>query len=721
MVELGPELRRRRESAGYSLDKMAKLVHFTKGHLSKVETGRTQANRELAAAYDQVLGANGELIAIADAQPARRKPRGLMGLPAHTPHFVGRGPELTALGAVLGERQNIRVAVISGMAGSGKTALAVAAARTAADSFLDGCLLFDLRGHSPGMHPQSPAETAYHLLQSLDTTHDLIPADPDGRVNLLRDTLRNRDVLVVLDNVRHAGQVRPLLPAEGRSRVIITSRWRLPALDDAWHLDIDALSPAEALRLFQSLMHGTTTVDEPDAAAIVAHCGHLPLAIRIAAARILRGGWSARRFLQRLADRSTKLTYLEETERGVSAALAITCDLLPPEQRELLGLMANHPSTTMPVPSVQAVAGLAPGDTDLLLDGLHEAHLVSRSEDEQVRLHDLVHTYAMQHVRPADEVSRLAFDRLTDHYLAAAIAADKLLEPARHRPAIEATLHSEAPFEDAAGALAWMRSQWPTLVRLTDLVTDRRCWQLALAVRGFFFQEKLYDSWIHMHLAALTAAAGDPAATGRVLNGIGMARLEMGQVAESVDCHERALRSFVEAGDKPGAVDASASLAWARMHQDEVPASLEGLTAALAEYRRTGRDRNTVITLRGIAFALTCLDRFDEARAHATEARRSAAAPIDVVRGINCLAWVEYRAGAAARARDLYAEAADLAELADNGYERARALTGLGNLAGRAGDHDGAAVWWAQAAEHYADLVPVVVWEARAREELTRA
>ncbi|MET9225426.1 helix-turn-helix domain-containing protein [Lentzea sp. NPDC003310] len=719
MVELGPELRRRRESAGLSLDKMARLVHFTKGHLSKVENGHTQANRELAAAYDRVLEANGDLVAIAEAQPARRKPRGLMGLPAHTAHFVGRTAELTALSAVLGERQNVKVAVISGMAGSGKTALAVAAARAAADSFPDGCLLFDLRGHSPGMHAQSPAETAHHLLQSLDTAQDLIPADPDGRTNLLRDTLRNRDVLVVLDNVRNADQVRSLLPAEGRSRVIVTSRWRLPSLDDAWHIDIDALTPPEALRLFQSLMRGETAVDDGDAAAIVAHCGHLPLAIRIAAARVLRGGWSARRFLQRLADRSTKLAYLEETERGVSAALAITCDLLPPEQRDLLGLMANHPSTSMPVPSVQAVAGLAPGDTDLLLDGLHEAHLVSRTPDEQVHLHDLVHTYAMQHVRPSDELARPAFDRLVEHYLAAAIAADELLEPARHRPAVRASLHSETPFEDAAGALAWMRSQWPTLVRLTDLVTDQRCWQLALAVRGFFFQEKLYDSWIHMHLAALTTAVGDPAATGRVLNGIGMARLEMGQVAESVDCHERALASFVKAGDKAGAVDASASLAWARMHQGEATAAMEGLTAALAEYRRAGRERNTVITLRGIAFALTCLDRFAEARTHATEARRSASAPIDVVRGINCLAWVEYRTGETARARELYAEAADLAELADNGFERARALTGLGNVAARTGAQEEAATWWAQAGDHYAGLVPVVVWEAHARVELT--
>ncbi|WP_439656125.1 helix-turn-helix domain-containing protein [Lentzea sp. HUAS TT2] len=719
MVELGPELRRRRESAGHSLDKMAALVHFTKGYLSKVETGRVQANKELAAAYDRVLGANGELVAIAEVQPPRRKPRGLMGLPAHTAHFVGRVPELTVLEAVLSERQTIKVAVVSGMAGSGKTALAVAAARAAADSFPDGCLLFDLRGHSPGMHAQSAAETAYHLLQSLDTAHDLIPADPDGRTNLLRDTLRNRDVLVVLDNVRHADQVRPLLPAEGRSRVIITSRWRLPSLDDAWHVDIDALAPHEALVLFQSLMRDTTTVDDQDAAAIVAHCGHLPLAIRIAAARILRGGWSARRFLQRLAERSTKLAYLEETERGVGAALAITCDLLPPEQRELLGLMSNHPSTTMPVQSVQALSGLGPGDTDLLLDGLHEAHLVSRSEDELVRLHDLVHTFAMQHVRPAEPVSRPAFDRLVDHYLAAAIAADELLEPARHRPVTRASLHSEPPFEDAAGALAWMRTQWPTLVRLTDLVTDQRCWQLALAVRGFFFQEKLYDSWIHMHLAALTTAADDPAATGRVLNGIGMARLELGQVAESVDCHERAHAAFVKAGDKFGAIDASASLAWARMHQGEAAVALAGLTTALAEYRRAGRDRNTVITLRGIAFALTCLDRFDEARAHATQARRSASAPIDVVRGINCLAWVEYRSGAAALARDLYAEAADLAELAENGYERARALTGLGNLAHRKGDHAEAAAWWGQAAEHYADLVPVVAWEAGARAELT--
>src|SRR5213075_2599016 len=95
---------------------------------------------------------------------------------------------------------------------------------------------------------------------------------------------------------------------------------------------------------------------------------------------------------------------------------------------------------------------------------------------------------------------------------------------------------------------------------------------------------------------------------------------------------------------------------WARMHRGEVGEALENLTAALAEYRRAGRERNIVITLRGIAFALTCLDEFDRARAHATEARELASAPIDVVRCLNCLAWVEYRAGDLVRARRLYAE-----------------------------------------------------------------
>jgi tetratricopeptide (TPR) repeat protein/transcriptional regulator with XRE-family HTH domain len=720
MVELGPELRRRRETAGFSLDRMAKLVHFTKGYLSKVENGHIQVNHGLAAAYDRILGAGGELVAIAEEQPARRKPRGLAGLPAHTNHFTGRTTELTDLAAVLSNHQNIRVCVVSGMAGSGKTALAVAAARASADDFRDGCLFFDLRGHSDGMHEQTHGETAYHLLQSLDTTHDLIPADPDGRANLLRDTLRNREVLIVLDNVRHADQVRPLLPAGGRSRVIITSRWRLPALDDAWHIDITALPPADAVRLFQSLTRDTTAVDDSDAAAVVEHCGRLPLAIRIAAAKIRRGGWSTRRLRERLSDRSTKLAYLEESERGVAAALATSCDLLPPDQRELLGLVSIHPSTAMPVQSVQAVAGTSPVDTDLLLDRLHEAHLVSRSEDEQVHVHDLVHTYAVQHLRPAEPALLGAFTRLVDHYLAASIAADELLEPERHRPATRASLHSEAPFEDATGALAWMRSQWPTLVRLTDLVTDQRCWQLALAVRGFFFREKLYDAWIRMHMSALTSAAQDPAATGMVLNSLGMARLELGQVAESMSCHERAHLSFTEAGDERGAVDALASLAWARMHRGEAGEALKNLTSALEEYRRTGRVRNTVITQRGIAFALTCLDDFDTARVHATGARELASSPVDVVRGLNCLAWVEYRAADLTRAQQLYAQAADLAELADNGYERARALTGLGNLAERNGDHRQAATWWALAAEHYADLNPVVVWEARAREELTR-
>jgi len=712
MTDLGRELRLRREAAGWSLARTASAIYSSKGHLSKVENGKARVTRQLAAAYDQALNANGELLAMVDDEPDQRRPRGLVGLPERTRHFVGRIPELAAVAATLGVHPDVRTCVISGLAGIGKTALAVAAAWRAAADFRDGCLFFDLRGQND--NALTTTETAHYLLAALDVSRDLVPDDQDGCVNVLRDVLRSREVLLVLDNVRDAQQVRPLLPAAGRSRVILTSRFRLLGLEDAWHVPLEVLASEDGRSLFRTVLDGRTEVSDTDAAAVVRQCGNLPLAIRIAATRIVHGGWDAQHLLRRLTDAGTRFPTLDGGDRSVTAALAVTVDALLADQRNHLGALSLHPGSTMTVPAAQALTGLNPAATDRLLDQLHEHHLVTRTADGRVRLHDLVHAFANQHAHPDEESTASMVNRLIDHYLAITTNADALIEPQRFRTPQTVSPHSESPFNDDKSALAWFRSTWPTLVRTTELVEDDRCWRLALAARGFFFQEKLIDAWISTHERALVAAAGDPAATGMVLNSLGMAYLESGLIEASVEYHRRAREAFAEAGDEAGATDALSSLAWARLYQGSPSEALRDLTTALESYRRAGRIRNVVIALRGTAFALTALGHHDHARTSATEGHELSTTPIDVARASSCLAWVAYRANDLGTAWRLSAEAAELTE---NGYELARALTGLGNVAARRGDDAEAGRLWS-AADERASLNPAVVWESSARRYL---
>lgn len=177
-------------------------------------------------------------------------------------------------------------------------------------------------------------------------------------------------------------------------------------------------------------------------------------------------------------------------------------------------------------------------------------------------------------------------------------------------------------------------------------------------------------------------------------------------MASAVDCHEQAQACFALVGDERGETDALSSRAWAVLYQGDPEAALRDLTTALTEYRRTERTRNISIALRGIAIALTALDRFDEAVIHAEEARQLAQLPLDVPMSVNCLAWTHYRAGHLDKATDHYLRAAELAELAESDYERARACTGLGNIAAQRDDHRTAERWWSEADEHQVDLNP---------------
>jgi tetratricopeptide (TPR) repeat protein len=716
MTEFGPELRRLREAAGLSLTGLASAIPASKGYLSKLENGRVKVNRGIADACDKALDAHGELLALVSG-PTRQATRGLVGLPYGTRHFIGRRAELETLSSTLVRPDAARICVLHGMAGVGKTAIAIAAARSVTDDFPDGCLFLDFQGHTPGAPVAVPSEGLRRVLALLGVSGDKIPSDIDGRANLLQALLRERRMVLVFDNVRTAGQIRLMLPAEPGCRVIVTSRNRLQALDDAWSIGLDVLPPADALELFRAIA-GSVGPDDED---IVAQCGMLPLALRIAAAKFLAGGWTAVGFADRLADQNTRLTSLDDGERSVSTAFKVSYEALPNDQRRLFGLLALHPSTAAEVSAVDALAGLATGEVDRLLDRLHDAHLVTRTADGYIELHDLMRTfaviYALPDINSADQTA--AVGRLLDYTLAQVRAADQALEPHRFRPG---TAISPSPrFAGADAAMSWLRAQWPTLVQIIELAPKfgrhRQCWHLVCALRSFFFRERLLEPWITTHQLALDCAqqAGDVAGAGMILNNLGMVYLEVGRLSEAVECHDRAWTYFKQAGDERGATDAMSSRAWTLLSTGELVRARRDLTEVLAAYRETGRSHNIAIALRGMAFVLTAMGEFEAATSHVRQALQLAQIPHDVLMTINCGAWIHYRGGRFADAGREYRAALDIAEEIDSDYEMARSITGLGNAAAQRGDREAAERWWAQADGLTVFLNPLVSAEAWAR------
>lgn len=707
-----------------SLAALAAAAHFTKGYLSKVENGRVSANRGLAGICDRVLGANGELVAMVDREPAPvRAAGGLAGLPDGTRHFVGRSDESERLAELLRGPDSVRTCVINGMAGAGKTELAVTAARAASPDFPDGCLFLDLHGHTDGVPELSASEALDRLLRMLDVPGPRIPADLDGRANLFRDRLNGKRVLLVLDNAAGGAQVRPLLPAESRCRVLVTSRHRLVSLDDAAHVSVGELSPTDAVLLFRVVAGEYAAIDEGPIADIVKLCGLVPLAIRIAAARLLGGGWSLAELRDRLADDKTRFGALDDGERSVAAAFRLSYDNLPADQARMFGLLAVHPAVDIEVDAAAALAGVNRAEAERLLDRLHDAHLATRRPGGYLAIHDLVRSFAVARVLPrADAVEqRAAARRLVEYAVARTRAADTALAPFRFRPSVD--LPDAWSFGDES-ALGWLRAQWPTLVEVAELAAAEqvfdRCWQLVYLLRAFFSREKLSEPWVRSHRVALGAATalGDREAEGMILNNLGMAHQERCEFAEAATCHARAHELFTLVDNRFGATDAMASLAWVRCYQGEPESALRDLTAALAAYAEDGRVRNEVITLRGMAIAQTAMGRFAEAAEHAEQAAARAQTPLDVVMTLNCQAWVRYSAGDADSARDHYERALASARAESVAYEEARALVGLGNLAAAGGDHRAARRLWASADAIPVTLDPCLLDEARVREEL---
>ena len=535
------QLGRIKELSGLSLRALAAKAGLSSSSLSRYLTGRLVPPWEAVVALCRVVARDPRPLrgmwaeaAKAGAAPAPRR----NDLPADLFDFTGRETEVALVDELL---RTAGAVAVDGMGGVGKTSLAVHVAHKLASSYPDAGLYLDLHGFTPGQEPLEPQAALGRLLGALDVTHP--PAGTAERAALWRSELSRRRVLVLLDNAVDEEQVRPLLPGAGRSAVLITSRRRLVGLDEVPPVSLEPLANNAAAALFGRAA-GLTLTEEDAVAQVLRQCGGLPLALRMAGARLRhRPGWTVAVLAERLRDNAGRF----------DAVFGMSLQQLDAVQRRVFRLLGVMPGTDFDAAAVGALADLRP---DAVLEELVDAHLIQELSPGRYRMHDLVRRYAADLAAEEEPKADDAVRRVLEHYLTQA----------------------SIPGQD----LAWFDLEYDNLVAVVDaavrLGVDEVVAGLPQAMRVWFFRHRGTDDHLRL-LDAAAAAAGRLGRAGQratVLADLGFARAAAGRLADALAAYEQAS----QAGPDD---ELAAGLA---LRMGLVRRDLGELTAAQTDFRR---------------------------------------------------------------------------------------------------------------------------------------
>ncbi|MEV6731326.1 MULTISPECIES: BTAD domain-containing putative transcriptional regulator [unclassified Streptomyces] len=649
---------------------------------------------QLAKMYEGILQESPEMAGV--EQPSGAVPLPLpepeeFKAPAMLPHdladFTGRSRELQELlHYARGEDgQATRIVALDGMGGSGKTSLAVRAAHRLAAAYPDGQIHIDLRGYTPGEQPITTGAALDTLLQALGVPGHRIPEDVIGRAALWRATLIGKRLLLLVDNAADTASIRPLLPTSPGCLVLVTSRARLVDLDGAEWISIDIMAPEESAALVADTVGMRRVAAEPEAAAELARlCGHLPLALRIATARLRnRPRWTLAYLVDRLRDETRRLDELSSGERSVAATLRLSYQALDEESRTAFRILALHPGGDIDVHSAAALLGLGPRDAEDILERLLDVHLVQQPEIGLYTLHDLVRSFA-QSLRgePTARADEGALEQLLDYYLTATEAACEILFPGRrHRPTgiLEST--AELPdFKDVGHTQAWFTREHAALLSVVALAErlgyDRHA---VCLTRNIVFQLNARGhlrEFADLCRLAVTASRrlGDLALLGVSLSNLGVACWKLGRLDEGVTVVEEGRDVAARMGDRHTEAHSESTLGLYKSLLGRFPEALAHLQRAIACERELASPRAE-------AESLTALSALYEQWGRHHEAAEAARQAVELARqldrrGIELVAHTdlafahidlgEYAAAdqALALARGLYDESMDQGHVA---------------------------------------------------------
>ncbi|MFC8347789.1 BTAD domain-containing putative transcriptional regulator [Streptomyces sp. NPDC057280] len=386
-------------------------------------------------------------------------------LPATVPDFTGRASFVAELGDVLASSEGrvMAVSALAGIGGVGKTTLAVHVAHQARSAFPDGQLYVDLQG--AGQRAAEPETVLGAFLRALGTADSAIPDSLEERAALYRSVLDGRRVLVLLDNARDAAQVRPLLPGTEGCAALVTSRVRMVDLAGAHLVDLDVMSPDEALQLFTRIVGEERVASEREAALdVVAACGFLPLAIRIAASRLAaRRTWTVSVLAAKLADERRRLDELQAGDLAVKATFELGYGQLEPAQARAFRLLGLADGPDISLAAAAAMLDLPVEDTEDVLESLVDTSLLESAAPGRYRFHDLVRLYARACAERDEwppEERGAALSRLLDFYLATVGGVYLIERPGDRLVAhLEQAAYPGLVFSDRHAAQDWLYAE----------------------------------------------------------------------------------------------------------------------------------------------------------------------------------------------------------------------------------------------------------------------
>jgi tetratricopeptide (TPR) repeat protein/transcriptional regulator with XRE-family HTH domain len=615
-------LRQLRAEAALTQEELAEAAGLNPRTISDLERGlATTPHKDTVRLLADALQLGGsarvefEAAARGHTVPGRGRGRGVAAAPRTLPRdvasFTGRQHELAELAdAAAGTGGVVSIHAIGGMAGIGKTAFAVHAAHRLASRFPAGQIFLPLHAHTPGQQPVDPADALASLLLTIGVPAGQIPADLEARTGLWRDRLAGRQLLLVLDDAASSEQIRPLLPGAGGTLVLVTSRRRLTALEEAQTISLDALPPGEAAGLLVRLAvrPGLSSAD-PGIGEITRLCGYLPLAIGMLARQLYHHpAWTVGGRAAELTAAVDRLELLATENLSVAAAFDLSYDDLAPEQQRLFRRLGLHPGTDIDPYAAAALDGTGLAAARRGLDALYEQYLLTEPAPGRYRMHDLIREHARvlaDRLDPGDDREQ-ATGRLLDYYQHAAARAQDLL--ARQTRGVPAEAASAAPADipalaDREQALAWARAERTSLLACLDQVTaagqHERVIALTAGLAGLLRHDGPWDEAITRHATAVQAARqlGDRPGQAVALTDLGDVRRLTGNYPAAARDLQEALGICRNLGDRTGQALALTYVGGGEWLTGDYPSAVRDLQEALSISRDLGDRTGQAISL----------------------------------------------------------------------------------------------------------------------------